>query len=233
MLGIFAPEVVLWRAITQWRVARQVRDKRNELLDEVIKLGSKDASSPDPKTANAPRDSHHWELEHGFLVVMGGMGITSAEQNPEILDHGSTLTPYGALTFAKAGVLPEVDKERIVGRSKADSLGKTLVCLQALWMVVQTVSRKVAGLPITLLELNTLAHVACAVIMYFIWWKKPQNVSEVFEIPVQEELGFFLRPDDGKPWKPEAFWRERSLDDPKYHLATLLHIMAVWKSSVP
>jgi hypothetical protein len=70
-------------------------------------------------------------------------------------------------------------------------------------MVTQTITRQVAGLPITLLELNTLAHVTCAVLMYFIWWKKPQNVDELFEVPVQLELAYFMCPKPAEPWKPE------------------------------
>jgi hypothetical protein len=95
LLGTFAPEIVLWRAITQWRVARELRDKRNELMDEAISLRTK--SSSDPNLVNESRVSSPWELEHGFLVVMGGMGITFPEdRDPEMLNAGCTITPSGA-----------------------------------------------------------------------------------------------------------------------------------------
>jgi len=55
-------------------------------------------------------------------------------------------------------------------------------------MLVQTIARAASGLPITLLELNTIAHVLCAVCMYAIWWHKPQNVAE--------QLNVFLEPSD-------------------------------------
>lgn len=45
-------------------------------------------------------------------------------------------------------------------------------------MMIQTIARKVAGLPVTLLELNTLVHIGCAIILYLLWWCKPQDVSE-------------------------------------------------------
>jgi len=51
-------------------------------------------------------------------------------------------------------------------------------------MVIQTITRKVSGLLITSLELNTLAHVLCAVAMYATWWKKPQNVSDPLEVNI-------------------------------------------------
>jgi hypothetical protein len=67
---------------------------------------------------------------------------------------------------------------------KADQVAKALVLIQTGWIVIQTISRKVSGLPITLIELNTFAHVGCAVVMYAIWWVKPQNASEPLKIVI-------------------------------------------------
>jgi hypothetical protein len=48
--------------------------------------------------------------------------------------------------------------------------------------------------------------------------KKPQNADELFEVPVQLELAYFMCPKPAEPWKPERWWRERTLDDPKYQI---------------
>ena len=198
--------------------------KRNDLIKEPVHKALK-KSSLDSTSVNVNRVCRPWELEHGFLVVMGGMGITLVEEQDQwILADGNTVTPYGALTLAKAGALPDFGREKVSARSKADNVGKMLVCLQALWMVTQTIARKVAGLPITLLELNTLAHVVCAVFMYIIWWRKPQNVNELFEFPVQSDLALFMKRDISpkssnpaqKPWQPEREWQERQPDDPNF-----------------
>jgi len=45
-------------------------------------------------------------------------------------------------------------------------------------MLVQVVARKISGLPITLLEINTITHVGCAIAIYTIWCYKPQGLSE-------------------------------------------------------
>jgi hypothetical protein len=218
MLGMFAPEVVLWRAITQWRVARTVCRRRNELMNKAVSI--EPAEFSELKLPRPGRVSKPWDLEHGFLLVMGGMGVTLIdEEDQSILEDGNTLTPFGALTLAKVGALPDIGREKITARSKADSLGKTLVCIQAIWMVIQTVARKIAGLPTTLLELNTLAHVVCAILMYLIWWRKPQNVNDVLEFPISRDLAFFMKPaPEESSWRPSYEWRERSLDDPKYKL---------------
>lgn len=44
-------------------------------------------------------------------------------------------------------------------------------------MVFNCLSRKIAGLPLTLLELNVMVHVLCALVVYICWWKKPHDVG--------------------------------------------------------
>jgi hypothetical protein len=43
-------------------------------------------------------------------------------------------------------------------------------------MVINCLCRVSSGLPVTLLELNVLAHVVFAVLMYIFWWRKPHDV---------------------------------------------------------
>jgi hypothetical protein len=75
-------------------------------------------------------------------------------------------------------MLPEITKEMIKNRSKTDELAKGLTILQVSWMMIQTIGRKIDGLPVTLLELNTLTHIGCAIILSLLWWCKPQSVRE-------------------------------------------------------
>jgi hypothetical protein len=49
--------------------------------------------------------------------------------------------------------------------------------VQSVWLVVQCISRVSAGLPITQLELATMALVFCALLMYTLWWDKPFGVE--------------------------------------------------------
>jgi hypothetical protein len=71
--------------------------------------------------------------------------------------------------------LPE--KEDIDNLSKADSFTKAFACVQSTWLVIQSIARVCQGLPITQLELATMAFVVCALIMYVLWWDKPFGVS--------------------------------------------------------
>ena len=134
-------------------------------------------------------DRLYWCIEHGFFAVMGGFEVMVNEEGHEwILDDGSIVTPATILILAQLKKIPPVTQLTLRSRGKADHLAKALICMQAGWMALQTIARKVAGLPVTLLELNTLSHVACAVMMYIIWWQKPQNVDETVPIPIELDL---------------------------------------------
>ena len=89
-----------------------------------------------------------------------------------------TLTAQGVLIIAKLGYLPDISKESIQDKSKADKLAKSLALLQASWLVGQCIERLACQLPLTLLEINTLAHVLCALFMYCLWWNKPLDVFD-------------------------------------------------------
>ena len=54
--------------------------------------------------------------------------------------------------------------------------------MQSIWLVVQSIARVSVGLPITQLELATIALVFCALIMYALWWNKPFGVEHTVAI---------------------------------------------------
>jgi hypothetical protein len=89
-----------------------------------------------------------------------------------------TFTPKGVLLLARCGYLPSVPLSEIKDKSKTDEMGKLLACIQALWMVIQIITRLASGMPITLLEITTMGHVLCALIIYALWWYKPRWINE-------------------------------------------------------
>jgi hypothetical protein len=86
-----------------------------------------------------------------------------------VAGNQSTLTPEGFEYLLDLEILKSdcVDTATILDKGKADFLAKFLVCVQAAWMVLQCVLRKMNSLPVTLIELNTLCHVICALVMYY------------------------------------------------------------------
>ena len=142
-------------------------------------------------------------LEVGFYIEMGGLEIdvvedpsnaatrpvTSSEAGkvtPQLENVGSPdreaaavtgrVTTSGALFLDRERLFPPMDIAQINDQSKSDILAKILVCAQATWMVLQCIARAAMGLPLCLLELNTIMHVICMLLIYGMWFKKPQDV---------------------------------------------------------
>ena len=200
LIGIFAPEIVLWRAVDQWDAARRLRSKINIAMAGVSshrrtslrenpnnRTSSHTESESNDRVETASemkpeKQTQKWTLRQGFFAVMGGITVSTRDEYDNLFVDGRTLTPRGVLALAEIGFLPNIDHDKISVKSKSDQIAKTIVVVQAFWMLIQTIARAASGLPITLLELNTFAHVLCAVFMYAIWWEKPQNVAEPLNV---------------------------------------------------
>jgi hypothetical protein len=105
----------------------------------------------------------------GFAVEIGDLHNTVDE---------ATLTTDGLLFLADHGCFFELSPRTIADKSKANLLAKGIVCLQVIWVAGQTIERKVAGYPVSLLELHTLVHICCALVIYTLWIQKPYDVNE-------------------------------------------------------
>ncbi|KAI9866182.1 MAG: hypothetical protein M1813_001743 [Trichoglossum hirsutum] len=178
LIGILALEVVLFNAWTQWRDAKK--------LSASVK-------------AKGSFPVKNWTIAHSFFAEMGGFAIVTRPNSPEEREfvHSSprlTVTSRGVLLLAKHGCLPDVSLETIMDKSKADAIAKSLVCLQAGWMVIQCITRLANRLLITLLEITTLGHLSCALMMYFFWWNKPLDIGDplIISRPHIRQMAAFL-----------------------------------------
>jgi len=203
LVASFAPELVLWRAFSQIITARTLKKKINFLLQKRAEGIEPD---PDPNVDTNADTVHllihvdnqrEWTLRHGFFALMGGFLVLMDSDQPHLFerpegyrpDSESILSPGGVLLL---GHIPAVEKDILNPRSRTDDLSKVFAICQAGWMLIQTLGRKLSGLPITLLELNTMAHVGCALFMYAIWFKKPQDVREPIGIPLNSSIAEVL-----------------------------------------
>ncbi|KAI0059780.1 hypothetical protein BV25DRAFT_1023096 [Artomyces pyxidatus] len=154
-------------------------------------IGRLDSSKWDnvkPECCSPMCSVSEYTLRHGFFVVMGGFHYykDGRPQHP--------LTPGDVVKLVKSGDLTLPTDEEIGNLSQSDVLSKTIAILQTLWFVVQAIARGVEGLPITQLEIMTLAYTTITVAMYAVWWDKPQNVGgpvrvAVKELPEPEKVG--------------------------------------------
>ena len=130
-----------------------------------------------------PRNSrrHEWSLTHSFFAIMGGFAIDTNDLEEAPYIPGSPrlhLGPDGILEAARQGLIPDISREYIKDKSKADSLAKALVVIQAGWLILQCIARMASKLSVTALELNTLAHAICALCTYALWWNKPLDIED-------------------------------------------------------
>ena len=145
-------------------------------------------------------------MTHSFFVGMGGLVLETNEGEEYI--PGSprlTLTAQGMVAVQEADLaLPDVSLESIKDRSKADGIAKCLACLQAGYMIIQIMDRVISRLPVTLLEINTLGHVLCALIMYTFWFRKPLDLQDPIVLRNEWSKGFTARWSMTLPLFPSA-----------------------------
>ncbi|TFK60859.1 hypothetical protein BDN72DRAFT_904620 [Pluteus cervinus] len=149
LLALLAPELMIWWAMKQWMGARVIRDEVNEM-----NLGLK------------------WTSTHGHFAQMGGFG---RKDNENVL-HPPVL--LGMLKFHQLDLsqLRKITRKEIQDHSKGDILSKALVTVQTTWFVVECITRLLQKLPLTKLEVITLAFAVLNTLTYGFWWNKPLDV---------------------------------------------------------
>ena len=102
---------------------------------------------------------------------MGGIATHDVAKISDSVNGPLVLTPEAVIYFARGGVFFEISRGMISDKSKANLLGKGLVCIQVIWFLIQCITRAAAGYPLALLEVHTMVHVICALSMYALWWE--------------------------------------------------------------
>jgi len=95
-----------------------------------------------------------------------------------------TLTPHELIDLIRSEKvdMPIIAEEDIKDRSKGDVLSKGIAILQLVWFIVQLAARYAQSLPISLLEIDTLAVASLTCIAYGLWWKKPKDVGRPYVV---------------------------------------------------
>ncbi|KAK0649662.1 hypothetical protein B0T16DRAFT_492250 [Cercophora newfieldiana] len=215
LIGMFAPEFVVYSAWSQWRTAR--------------KLTALVASSPEAKDLE-------WSMTHSYFALMGGFVVDTADPGEDDYIANSPrlyLTANGMAALAEIGLLPSVSRDFILDKSKADHFAKALVLIQAGWLVIQSIARAADRLPISQLELNTIAHIACAVFTYGLWWNKPLDVRQPVVLtgewkrPLVAAMAMFSQ--TGRNSQPEMeailHYRDQSPANPPVDLSAPLKLL--------
>lgn len=161
VMAILAPELVAWNAFEQRRnVKRTTKEVRRSIGDS-------------------------WTDTHSWFAVMGGYAFDIRDAPEPFFPDGRrrlSITHNGIVAIAQHWphllLKHPLTIDQIKDKSKADGLTKFLACWQASWFCVQCIFRLSSGLSISLLELNVFGHAVCALLIYMLWWNKPQDVTE-------------------------------------------------------
>ncbi|TFK59041.1 hypothetical protein BDN72DRAFT_781294, partial [Pluteus cervinus] len=159
---LIAPEAVIWWAMRQWYGAREIA--------EVV---------------NRRKPEWNWTTTHGHFVQMGGLEGIHPDGRREAI-HPGCVGYYLNMGRIDPKEL-QFPKQQVQDRSKGDFLSKGLVALQTSWFVLECIARFQQHLPITELEVVTLAFAVLNIITYGFWWDKPLNVNCQVQIRIKPE----------------------------------------------
>ena len=174
-ITLLCPEYVAWMAPDQWLRARR------------------------HKSCSHLRAAH-WTLEQAFYVDMGGL-LLICDQAPVFQRHGTEST----LEVGREGryiirlddltllldedvlVVPDIPLRDIKERSKSDRFAGVVTICQVIYFVAVSFGRLGSGLPLSILEISTLAFVSCAILIEFFWWHKPLDLRSSTIAVIQPE----------------------------------------------
>ncbi|KAM7198907.1 hypothetical protein V8F20_005974 [Naviculisporaceae sp. PSN 640] len=172
--------------------------------------------------SNLP-NSESWTLVHAFYANAGGFVLETPDYNGE--DGRFPITADSVHYLVSRGYMPipTITKEEIWDKSKADVFAKGLALLQSAWIFIMAIARTAQGLPLTPIELFTLAFVVSTVMSYFFWWRKPQHVGTPTRLwcettmarvradaGLSDDLPFVDTPMDFVE-KPTQYWKRRDM----------------------
>ncbi|KAJ7153871.1 hypothetical protein C8R43DRAFT_1235282 [Mycena crocata] len=109
---------------------------------------------------------------HGFFFSMGG--FASHDRRP-IATFTQLNTPHGREYLA---AIRDVKLADIVNGSKDDAVSKGVALAQGLWFITECLARVRQRLPITQLEVATLAFSVVTLFIRIFWWNKPLDVHQ-------------------------------------------------------
>jgi hypothetical protein len=66
-------------------------------------------------------------------------------------------------------LIPDISETGIKNKTRANNFAKTMACIQGAWFFLQYVVRASQGLPVSLLELNTIGHSLFALLIHCLW----------------------------------------------------------------
>ncbi|KAL1855659.1 hypothetical protein Daus18300_011040 [Diaporthe australafricana] len=168
--------------------------------DQHLPSQSKETAETMPKNRQTVQN---WTVVHSYYAQMGGLLYLKDESlknkvagPPDYLClTASKLTPrYCWLPTGHPLKHLVLDEKDIQDKSKADWFLKSIAMLQITWLSLSIAFRGVTGLPVTQLEIATIAFAVMALFAYMANWWKPKDVSQA---TILQSIGWCSEPRTG------------------------------------
>ncbi|KOS40116.1 hypothetical protein ACN38_g9040 [Penicillium nordicum] len=134
--------------------------------------GDDTSSSQVSETRDMEEFDGRWGTVQGFCLGMHGV-LLQTKDDWTYPVHCSNVVALIETRVIKPSHLRTSD---IQDRAKADPFAKGFTLLQAFWVTCNVIARRAYNMPITALEIATVAYISCAAATYLIWWNKPKDM---------------------------------------------------------
>jgi hypothetical protein len=116
---------------------------------------------------------HNWTMTHAFFADMGGFVLDPPDYPsfPVNAHQVHYLVTHGFVDF------PNVHRDDIQDKNKADAFVRILSSIQVFWFALQCIGRAAQHLSVSMLELDVVAIVLCTFPTFFFWFHKPLDVD--------------------------------------------------------
>lgn len=183
-LTILAPEMYFWGATVELVYAillKRISNKAQKTRDNE----SEEAKLPLSTRSRPPEHAHdlehidqdpvptEWTLRQCFCICANGLALQTQDE------WIYTVRFRDMKHFIRAGIIRYSDftDRDVEDRAKSDSFAKAFAVLQSTWFLCNVIARWAYHLPVSPIELATVAYVACGILIYVVWWYKPQDIN--------------------------------------------------------
>lgn len=177
--------------------------------------------------------SQRWTVVHSYYAQMGGLVFCDFSKQHAMTAshltqrfkwyHGDAMHPIMHLFLGMNDILD---------KSKADWLLKGLAVLQVTWIIINVIIRHITRLPISQIEIATVAFAIMAILTYIANWWKPKDISQPTMLQFSGEGYPAHNFRDRKQSFTQRFWHPiRSIQEAEYGLKTYVPRVAndiVW-----
>ncbi|KAM0254572.1 hypothetical protein ACHAQJ_006680 [Trichoderma viride] len=145
-------------------------------------------SCPEDPSEGCPEDLSNWTLTHIYYANMGGFVLESTPNEKLNYYTALHLTFNDIYSLREDDILPklrDIPAEEIDNKSKGDGLVKAIAVMQITWSTAQIIVRAFRKLSVSPLEVAVVAFAFCAIVIYGLYWKKPQRATATITVERQ------------------------------------------------